>query len=104
MWGLNPRVADYSPLATASTVTDGGARYLAITFSRRHKALDVTCTVETSDDLNGPWTPTTTDAICELKSPCIRQTAHQTASLHRARLPEPKTSRLIRKAAQRVME
>ncbi len=57
-WGLNPRVADYSALATASTVTDAGARYLAITFNRRHKALDVTYTVETSETLTGPWTPT----------------------------------------------
>jgi hypothetical protein len=40
-------------------VNDGGTNYLAITFKRRHKALDLTYFVEATSDLNN-WTPATT--------------------------------------------
>ena len=59
-WARNPRSADNVSLTTASIVNDGGTNYLAVTFKRPHKALDVTYTVQTSDNLaTGPWTPTT---------------------------------------------
>ncbi|MEK0448137.1 MAG: hypothetical protein RL088_405 [Verrucomicrobiota bacterium] len=56
-FGRQPRVHDNSALTTASIVNDGGLNYLAVTFKRRHKALDVTYTVETTDTLGGVWTP-----------------------------------------------
>ena len=41
-------------------MNDAGSDYLAVTFNRRHKALDLTYTIETTDDLaTGTWTPTT---------------------------------------------
>ena len=55
----NPRTNDNHALTSASIVHDGGTDYLAVTFTRRHKALDVTYTIETTDNLTGPWTPTT---------------------------------------------
>lgn len=59
-WARNPRRADNVSLATASIVNDGGDNYLAVTFKRPHQALDVTYTVETTDNLaTGLWTPTT---------------------------------------------
>jgi hypothetical protein len=55
----HPRLHDNTaPLAVPSIVNDGGSNYLAITFKRRHKALDVTYTVETSSDpTNNSWAP-----------------------------------------------
>jgi len=52
----NPRVSDNDGLAKGSLVPDGGINYLAVTFTRRHKALDLTYIVEVSDDL-ATWTP-----------------------------------------------
>ena len=60
-WGRPPKTSDGGSTATASIVNDGGPDYLALTYSRRHNALDVTFTVETTDNLvSGPWTPATT--------------------------------------------
>ena len=50
-FGRNPRVGDNGGLATAGLVNVSGTDYCAITFTRRHKALDLTYTVEVSDDL-----------------------------------------------------
>jgi hypothetical protein len=58
-FGRQPRSHDHSALATPAIVTDSGSPYLAVTFKRRHKALDVVYTVETTDNLSGTWTPTT---------------------------------------------
>lgn len=58
-FGHTPRTADNTPLATPSIVNVSGSDYLAITFKRRHKALDITWTIETTDTLGGTWTPTT---------------------------------------------
>jgi hypothetical protein len=58
-WGLNPRFADAPPVVTAGFVTEDGSSYLAISFTRRHKALDVTYTIETSSSLADPWMATT---------------------------------------------
>ena len=55
-FGRNPRVADNSGLATGSLVDVSGTNYGAITFTRRHKALDLTYTVEATGDLT-TWTP-----------------------------------------------
>ncbi len=55
-FGKNPHVADNGGLVSGSVVNAGGTNYGAITFTRRHKALDLTYTVEaTSDFVN--WTP-----------------------------------------------
>jgi hypothetical protein len=59
-FGRQPRIHDNSALTTASLVNDGGNNYLAVTFKRRHKALDVTYTVETTDTLGGTWAPVST--------------------------------------------
>ena len=56
-----PTAADNTALSTASIVNDAGSDYLAITFRRRHNALDLTYTIETTGNLvSGPWLPTTT--------------------------------------------
>jgi hypothetical protein len=54
-----PRSQDNSALSSASIVNDGGNNYLGVTFKRRHKALDLTYIVETTDNLAGTWTETT---------------------------------------------
>jgi hypothetical protein len=40
-------------------VNDGGTDYLAVTFKRRHKALDLTYAVEATSDLTN-WVPIAT--------------------------------------------
>ncbi len=60
-YGRLPKTSDAGSTATVSIVNDGGSAYLALTYTRRHNALDVTYTVETTDNLSaGPWTPATT--------------------------------------------
>ncbi len=54
-FGRQPRTHDNSALSTASIVSDGGNNYLAVTFNRRHNALDLTYTIESADNLAGPW-------------------------------------------------
>ncbi len=55
----NARAQDNYGLTTAGTTTVGPDTFLTITFTRRHKALDLTYTIETSETLDGTWTPTT---------------------------------------------
>lgn len=56
----DPKVADNSSVSTASVMNVGGTDYLAITFQRRHKALDLTYIVEVSSDLSpSGWVSTT---------------------------------------------
>ena len=55
-FGRNPRVADHRGLATGSVVDVSGTKYDAITFTRRHKALDLTYAVEATGDFT-TWTP-----------------------------------------------
>jgi hypothetical protein len=54
-FGRNPRLEDASALATSRLVNVGGTEYGAIVFTRRHKALDLTYTVEVTGDF-GTWT------------------------------------------------
>ena len=54
-FGRNPRLADHRALASGSVVNVSGTNYAAITFTRRHKALDVTYTVEATGDFT-TWT------------------------------------------------
>jgi hypothetical protein len=55
----NPKIPDNGPVVTCSVINDGGANYLAATFKRRHKALDVAYSVEVSDNLV-TWTVVST--------------------------------------------
>jgi hypothetical protein len=55
-FGRNPRADDASPLTVATIINAGGTDYAAITFTRRHKTLDLTWTVEASSDL-AAWEP-----------------------------------------------
>ena len=55
-FGRAPRVADSTGLASTTLVDVAGTKYGAIIFNRRHKALDLTYTVETTSDL-ATWTP-----------------------------------------------
>lgn len=58
-FGRNARAADNVNLSTPGLTTVGADSYLTITFLRRHKALDVTYIVETTDNLTtNVWTPT----------------------------------------------
>ncbi len=50
-FGGNPRAFESKPQATTSIVTDLGTEYLAVTFERRHHALDTTYVVQASPDL-----------------------------------------------------
>lgn len=57
-FGRAAKSSDNTPVVTATLVNDAGANYLAATFHRRHKALDLTYTVETTDNFTGPWIST----------------------------------------------
>jgi hypothetical protein len=59
-FGRAAKTADSAALSTASIVNDGGTDYLAITFPRRHNALDLTFVVEAADSPAGPWSQVTT--------------------------------------------
>jgi hypothetical protein len=52
-------VPDHSTVLDSSIVNEGGTNYLAVTFKRRHKALDLAYTVEASSDLSS-WAPIST--------------------------------------------
>jgi hypothetical protein len=53
------KVPDHNNVLNATIVNDGGTNYLAVTFKRRHKALDLTYIVEATSDL-GNWTTVAT--------------------------------------------
>ena len=55
-FGRNPKLGDHRGLVTGSIVNVSGTNYSAITFTRRHKALDVTFTVEATSDFT-TWSP-----------------------------------------------
>ena len=55
IFGGNPKIPEQRSLPVSSIVQDGGSDYFAITFDRRHKALDTTSVVEASDNLVS-WT------------------------------------------------
>ena len=55
-FGRDPRAHDNSALATASTIDIAGTRYATITFTRRHKGVDLTWSIEASSDLR-TWEP-----------------------------------------------
>ena len=56
-FGRSPKATGASsPLTVASVINVSGTNYLAVTFQRRHKALDLTYVVETCGDLtNNSW-------------------------------------------------
>ena len=56
-FGRNPRVPDVSSLSQATVVNAGGTNYPAVTFTRRHLAVDVTWNVQESTDLSA-WNST----------------------------------------------
>jgi Lamin Tail Domain len=58
-FGRAPKSPDHNTILSASVVSDAGTDYLAVTFRRRHKALDLTYNVEASNDLVN-WTPVST--------------------------------------------
>ncbi len=58
-FGKNARIGDNFALSVGGTTAVGADKFLTITFTRRHKTLDVTYTIETTDSLSGPWAPTT---------------------------------------------
>ncbi len=58
-FGRNARANDNYGLATPGTTTVGADNYLTVTFTRRHQPLDLTYTIETTDNLGGTWIPTT---------------------------------------------
>ncbi len=51
IFGGNPLAFETRPLPVSSVVSDGGVDYLAITFDRRHHAIDTTLLVQASGDL-----------------------------------------------------
>lgn len=57
-FGRDPLVPDNHSLTSGGIIDETGRKYLAVTFTRRHKALDLSYTAETSGDLRPPWIPT----------------------------------------------
>jgi CotH kinase protein/Concanavalin A-like lectin/glucanases superfamily/Lamin Tail Domain len=57
-FGKNPRIGDATALSSAVVVNVAGTNYGAITFTRRHLAVDVTWAVQESTDLTA-WNTTT---------------------------------------------
>ncbi len=55
IFGGNPLAFEIKPLPVSSVVSVEGTDYLAITFDRRHHAIDTTCVVEASGDV-ATWT------------------------------------------------
>lgn len=82
----NPRANDNHGLTAPGTTTIGPDKFLTVTFNRRHKALDITYIVETTDNLAGPWTPapdqvgTTTDLGNGVEQVTYRDTVSQGAN------------------------
>lgn len=58
-FGHAAKTPDNNNVLNVSIVNDGGTNYLAVTFKRRHKALDLTYTVEATSDLSN-WFPIAT--------------------------------------------
>ena len=56
-FGRNPRVRDVSGLSSGTVVNVSGTNYPAVTFTRRHLAVDVTWSVQESTNLSG-WAAT----------------------------------------------
>ena len=96
-FGRAPKTADGSALTVASIVNDAGTDYLAVTFKRRHKALDLTYTIETTDDLaTGTWIPTTQQfgTISDLGNGIEQVTFRDT-------IPQGATPRFVRVSASK---
>ena len=55
IFGGNPLAFETKPLPVSSVVSVEGTDYLAITFDRRHHAIDTVCVVEAGGDLT-TWT------------------------------------------------
>ena len=55
----NPRANDNDAITAPGTTTIGADKFLTVTFNRRHQALDLTYSIETTDTLGGTWIPTT---------------------------------------------
>jgi dihydroorotate dehydrogenase len=53
------KVPDHDSVINASVVNDAGTDYLAVTFKRRHKALDLTYIVEATSDFSS-WAAVST--------------------------------------------
>lgn len=58
-FGRNAKAADNTGLTEVQVINDAGVDYLAMSFRRRHKALDLTYVVEASSDLAN-WVTVTT--------------------------------------------
>ena len=56
-FGRNPRMSDASALSQTTVVNVSGTSYPAVTFTRRHLAVDVTWSVQESGNL-AAWAPT----------------------------------------------
>jgi len=57
-YGRAAKVPDHNTVPNATVVNDAGTAYLAVTFKRRHKALDLTYIVEATSDLTS-WVEVT---------------------------------------------
>lgn len=58
-FGRGGKIPDNGSVLNASIVNEGGTNYLAVTFKRRHKALDLTYIVEVTSDFS-LWVPIAT--------------------------------------------
>ena len=55
-FGSNPRLPDARSVLTPTVSSSGGNHSLSLTFKKRHHALDLIYTVETTTDISGTWT------------------------------------------------
>lgn len=55
-FGSDPRQHDARSVLTPAVATSSGNHSLSVTFKKRHNAVDLSYTVETTTDLSGTWT------------------------------------------------
>ena len=78
-FGKNPRTADASALSQATVVNVSGTNYPAMTFTRRHLAVDVTWSVQESGNL-GAWAPTCVLTGTQLLGNGLEQVTYRSAN------------------------
>ena len=78
-FGRNPRIPDASALTQAAVVNVSGTDYPAVTFTRRHLAVDVTWSVQESGNLTS-WVPSCVLAGTSVLGNGLEQVTYRSAT------------------------
>ena len=78
-FGRNPRVRDASALSQATVANVSGTNYPAVTFTRRHLAVDVAWSVQECGDL-ASWAPTCVLTGTQLLGNGLEQVTYRSAT------------------------